>query len=308
MEKIPTILIGSGIFAVNIFKSALELDYLDIKYIVTQPDKPFGRDKALRGSDVYESLKDIKGIEWLKPEKMSLEYSEILKKANPGLILVASYGQILPKEFIDYPKYRSLNFHGSILPDLRGAVPVHMAILNGLKVTGVTLQTMSEGLDEGDIVSVREVDIDNSDTTDSLMMKLSKLSVDILNEDLIKYIKKEITPVPQNGEATYCYRTDIAKEKAEIRFTTDINLSERMIRAFYPWPIAFVKISLNNELKILKIFKSQIHSNTSNNKFGLIRDGKKLILNLSNGSLELLEVQLEGKIRDSAINYLYLAK
>lgn len=304
--KVKTLLIGSGDFAIPIFKAALEADFLEVVGIVTQPDKPFGRTQELKGSAVFEALKEATQITWFKPTRFRNEYEDMLAKTNPDLVLVASYGQILPKEFIEYPRHKALNFHGSILPQLRGAVPVPMAILQGLTETGVTLQVMSEGMDEGDVVSIAICDLNGTETTQSLMQNLAELGVGMLQNELPKYLSSELHPTPQDhSKATYCYKTDIEKEKAEITFETDITLAERMIRAFYPWPIAYVMI----EGKMLKIYKAKIHSKNvnSSNNLQIRRDGKSLLLELSSGTLELLEVQLEGKKRDNAKNYLFLA-
>jgi len=304
--KVKTLLIGSGDFAISIFQAALKADFLEIVGIVTQPDKPVGRKQEIQGSPVFEALKSEQNIDWFKPVKFRHEHQSILDKTKPDLVLVASYGQILPKEFIEFPEHKALNFHGSILPQLRGAVPVPMAILQGLNQTGVTLQVMSEGMDEGDIISVKTIDLIGTETTQSLMQNLSELGVAILQNDLPKYLRKEVEPIPQNHTlATYCYKSDIEKEKAQIHFDTDINTSDRMIRAFSPWPVAYVMI----DGKMLKIFKAKIYSQHRNtdSEIKIFREGKSLLLKLSTGTLELIEVQLEGKKRDSAINYLFLA-
>ena len=185
--KVKTLLIGSGDFAIPIFKAALEADFLEVVGIVTQPDKPFGRDQELKGSAVFEALKEDTQITWFKPSRFRNEYEYMLAKTNPDLVLVASYGQILPKEFIEYPRHKALNFHGSILPQLRGAVPVPMAILQGLTKTGVTLQVMSEGMDEGDVVSIATCDLNGTETTQSLMQNLAELGVVMLQNELPKY-------------------------------------------------------------------------------------------------------------------------
>lgn len=295
---------GSGEFAIPVFQKAMELDFLEVVGIVTQPDKPFGRKQELKGSPVFEALKSSSDITWFKPHKFKDEYQEILNQTQPALIIVASYGKILPKEFIDYPEYKTLNLHGSILPELRGAVPVQMAILKGLKETGVTLQIMTEGMDEGDIIGIRKSEITSEDTSESLMQKLSRLSVEMLNSELRDYLDGRITPTSQeHSKATYCQRSDLERDKAEITFETDYLLADKMVRAFYPDPIAWIKLENG---KVLRIFKSNPSPQKYSNDKLIIREGKKLILDLQNGSLELLEVQLEGKERRSAIDYLFL--
>jgi len=303
--KIKTLLIGSGDFAIPIFLKAYELDFLEVVGIVTQPDKPFGRKQEMKGSPVYEALKSEKDIKFFKPTKFRLEYQEILDKTSPELVLVASYGQILPKEFIEYPKYKALNFHGSILPKLRGAVPVQMAILQGLKETGVTLQTMSVAMDEGHIVSIKKYFLKNDEDSKSLMSELAKLGVEILENELEKYIKGEIQLILQDhNKATYCYKTDLSREKAEISFETDYMLAARMIRACYPDPVAWIKLENG---KILRVFKALADNRIILGNKLVIREGKKLFLRLESGTLELKEIQLEGKERRDAGEYLHLA-
>jgi len=305
MDKVKTIFMGSGEFALPVLKQLLDLDFIDLVAVITQPDKPFGRNKVLTPTPVggYFSNLDC-SADLLEPVKIKLDADEILRKYSPELIIVASYGQIIPVNMIEYPKYKCLNLHGSILPKLRGAVPVQMSILQGFESSGVTMQVMVDKMDEGPIVSVREINIDPDETTETLMDKLSNLGAEILREDLIKWIKGEIKALPQDDSlATYCYKTDLSKEKAEITLETSITEADRMIRAFYPWPVAWVRLPNH---KTLKIYKALISNEKIKGNL-IIRDGKKLYLCLKDGCLELIEVQLEGKNRGKAHDYLYLS-
>lgn len=310
MEKIKTIFFGSGEFAVPILKKLIELDYLDLVLVVTQPDKPVGRKQELTPTPVGQL--DI-NVEILKPEKIRLEAEEILGKYSPELIIVASYGQIIPASVINFPKFKCLNFHGSLLPQLRGAVPVQMAILQGLEETGVTLQVMSEGMDEGDIISQEVAVIKEDDTSESLMRDLAELSVTMLERDLPKWIGGELKATKQDESSasaptrllSYCFKDDISKSKAEITSSTTIDLADRMIRAFYPWPIAWIKLSSG---KILKIYKAEKTTKPTNLEvLSIFREEKSLFLVLSDGVIELKEIQLEGKTRGFSQDYLFLA-
>lgn len=309
MKKIKTIFIGTSEFAIPILKKISELDYIDLNLIVTQPDKPFGRKQKLKAPALKTwANENLHTINILQPEKIKKISQEILNTYEPELIIVASYGQIIPNNMLEYPKFKCLNIHGSVLPKLRGAVPIQRAILDGMSSTGVTLQKMVQKMDKGDIISIREIDIEQKDTTESLFRKLEKLSVQMLNDDLIKWVNGEIAPIPQDElEVTYCGRDDISKQNAEVQFNTDIDLVERMVRAFYPWPVAWFMIPEGKyQGKRIKIFKSKIHSQKINPEFGLEKVDGKLVLNLKNGCLEILELQLEGKKRRGGEEYFYL--
>lgn len=304
--RIKTIFIGSGEFAVPILNKLLQSDLIEITCVISQPDKPVGRKQILTPTPVSEFLqKNSIKINLETPAKIRLEAENLLNKYQPELIIVASYGQIIPESILNYPKYKALNIHGSLLPELRGAVPVQMSILNGVNKTGVTIQRMVYQMDAGPIVALREVELTNKETSDLLMDQLGSLGAELLIETLPKWIEGKIEEVPQNEmDATYCYKDDIAKHKAEITFETDINLAERMVRAFYPWPIAWVKY--NN--KFIKIYSAVIGTTiTGLNNLKFIKKDKKLYLGLKNGSLEILELQEEGKKRGDFKNYFYLS-
>jgi len=313
--KVKTIFLGSGEFAVPILKRLLELEYIQLDAVITQPDKPVGRKQILTPTPVGQFIeKEINegraNVDVLKPEKLRTESHEILKRYEPELVLVASYGQIISSDFLNYPKYKALNFHGSLLPKLRGAVPVPIAILQGFKETGVTLQVMAEKMDEGPIVATKTIEVAEKETAESLMERLANLAVEIMDESLIKWIQGEIQPIEQNhSEATYCYKTDISKEKAEITKDTDCEVADRMVRAFYPWPVAWFRLRNG---KILKIYKAEIADfenipEIENKDSDILRVRNELHLRLNNCFLKLIEVQLEGKNRGEAKDYLYLS-
>jgi methionyl-tRNA formyltransferase len=307
--KVRTLFLGSGAFAVKIFQRLQELEYIDLVGVVTQPDKPVGRKGELGATELGEFLKTIGYPESkiLKPEKIKLESEAILAEFKPELVVVASYGQIIPSVMLETPKYKCLNIHGSILPELRGAVPVQMAILKGLEKTGVTLQVMSQGMDEGDIVGISEINISKNHTSETLMDDLSILGAELLEEVLPKYLDGSLKTIPQENEkATYCYKEDLSKEKAEITPEKSVIETDRMIRAFNPWPISWLK---NKQGKIVQIYAAK-HTDMMFTlpALTLIRYGKDLYLQLKDGSLLLEEVKLEGKNKMKSPDYLFLAE
>jgi methionyl-tRNA formyltransferase len=304
MNKVRTLFIGSGNFGIPTLEALSKLEFIDLVGILTQPDKPSGRKMEMTPTPIKEfSTKNLSSLPIRQPIKFKLEAEQLMDEFKPELIIVAAYGQIISQSVLDYPKYGALNLHGSLLPLLRGAVPVNMAILQGFKETGVTLQKMVFKMDAGDIVKSEKIKLGNGETCETLMGKLGQLASIIIIQNLKRYIDGEIQLIPQDeSKATFCFKEDISKEKAEIKFSTDIVQAERMVCAFYPWPISWFK----QGNKLVKIYKAKIHNSTSNSEFKLIKEGKSLILQLQNGSLELLELQLEGKKRDLSQNYLYL--
>jgi methionyl-tRNA formyltransferase len=313
MAKIKTLFFGTSEFAIPVLEGLLELEQIDLIAVLTQPDKPVGRKHEMQFPVIKKYVIDNNlNIEILQPESVRKSANEILEKYEPELIIVASYGQIISKKILHYPKFGCLNLHGSLLPELRGAVPAQMAILQGLKETGVTLQKMDMKMDEGDIISTRKLNIPDSYTSEDLLSSLSILAKEIIIEDLPRWLNSELQAIPQDHSlATYCYKEDLAKENAEIKLDMNVQQVDRMIRAFCPWPIAWLVLSESVHAgKRLKIFKAAIADkdlDTSKSVTNpLFKESGKLYLKLSDGVLELQEVQLEGKSKMSGKDYLFL--
>lgn len=304
MKKIKTIFIASGEFAVPLLDKLLNSPNYEVEAVVTQPDKPVGRKQTLEPTEVgkYCAKLDLE-IPILRPEKISSIY-DYLKDLNPDLLIVASYGQIIPSKILELPQIASTNFHGSLLPKLRGAIPVQSSILLGLTETGVTLQKMVYEMDAGDIIGQRNIQIDKKDTTETLMQKLSEFAADMLEKELLKFCSGQIITTPQDHtQATFCYKDELKKENAEIKFETNLNQVIRMVRAYYPWPIAWVSI----DGKTIKIFKAgEVIPGKEKDEVCFVKKDKKLYLNLYSGLVEVLELQMEGKRRDSFKNYFFL--
>lgn len=317
MNKTKILFIGTGSFAVPILQGLLDSDFIDVVGVVTQPDKPVGRKQELQGGPVkrfIESSKEGEVVDDLRiyqPGKLREESKGIIATLKPELVVVASYGQMIPDNILNEPKFGAINIHGSLLPKLRGAVPVPMAILQGLEMTGVTIQKVVKGMDEGPVYSKKEIKIHPSDTTESLMVRLAEVGRVLTTETLQNIINDDLSPEKQDElGATYCYMSDIAKDKAKITYETPVEAAERMVRAFIPWPIAWLTISIDGVEKRVKVFKASIPDETvevAQGVFGIKRFEKRLFLSLQNGLLEIEELQLEGKQRREALEYLYLA-
>ena len=329
MEKVRTLFIGTSEFAVPALEALASRDFIELVGVVTQPDKPVGRDQKITSPVIKESARRLKvEVPVFQPEKIKESAEEILEKTKPDLIIVASYGQILPASIINYPKYKCLNIHGSILPELRGAVPIQMAILKGFDETGVSIIVMTEKMDDGQIVSTSKIKIRKEETTKSLAEQLSKIGAKSLIKILPDWIAGKVTAKPQDDNlATYCYMKDISKENAEIDFGKPVEQIERMIRAFYPWPVAWVWVESGGQKKRLKIYKAalvDINSNTDlmghlydfiskipekdKKEYVLTSFDKRLFIANKRGALELIQVQLEGKKVGTGGNYLHLAQ
>ena len=308
---IKTVFIGTSEFAVPILEELISLDYIDLKSIVTQPDKPTGRRQNINFPPVKQFTINVNKRSLLfQPRKIN-EHVDTIKKLDPELIIVASYGQIISSAILKYPKYGCLNFHGSLLPKLRGAVPIQMSILRGFQNTGVTLQKMVYEMDAGDIISAREIELHGDETTESLTYTLSELARDILKEDLEEWIRGEIELVSQDSKkATFCFKDNIRKEKAQITEEHTPLEVDRMVRAFYPWPISWIEIPNGKYRgKRLKIFKAQVfNQKEKQNVFKIVANDGHLQLLLNYSAINLLEVQLEGKKRDFGQNYLWLVR
>lgn len=291
---------GTPDFSVDCLK-ALAASEHEIVGVFCQPDKPVGRKQELTPPDVkVEALKH--GFEVFQPVSLrNGKGVEILEKIKPDLVVVVAYGKILPDDFLAYPKHGCINVHASILPKYRGASPIHYAVLNGDKITGVTVQQMDSGIDTGDILGVKECEIGINDTTEYMYEVLAPLGAELLMETLDLIEKGELSPVKQNeSEATHVGL--LTKEMSSIDWNdTAFNIHNK-IRGLYSWPGASTK--LNG--KTLKIHSSVLCEKKGHNKPGeVIESSGKLIVSCGdNNSVELKVIQLEGKKRMDASVFL----
>ncbi|MBE4908778.1 methionyl-tRNA formyltransferase [Bacillus luteolus] len=235
MEKI--IFMGTPDFSVPVLRQLIDDGY-EVVAVVTQPDRPVGRKRILTPPPVKVEA-EKHGIPVLQPNKIR-EAEEIKKVLDykPDLIVTAAFGQILPNEILNTPKYGCINVHASLLPELRGGAPIHYSIIQGKEKTGITIMYMVEKLDAGDILTQVEVPIEEKDTVGSLHDKLSVAGSKLLSETIPLLLANKITPIKQDDEkATFAY--NIKREQEKIDWNkTGIDIYNH-IRGLNPWPVAY---------------------------------------------------------------------
>ena len=229
--------------------------HYDVVGVVTQPDRASGRGRELKSPPVKTLALEL-GIPVMQPEKLRApEAMEQLRAWAPDLIVVAAFGQILKKDVLDLPRYGCINVHASLLPRWRGAAPINAAILAGDEETGVTIMRMDVGLDTGPMLTKRSIRLTRDDTAGSVFQTLSQLGADLLIETLPRWIAGEIQPQVQD-DVFATYAPMMKKEEGKLDFTRDVNELERRVRAFNPWPGAFMDL----DGTILKIHRAHVGS------------------------------------------------
>ena len=257
--------------------------------VYTKPSARAGRGKKISDSPLKLFAKRNK-IPVNAPKTFNNEELEKIAKMRPDYILVFSYGLILPKKLLSYPKYGCINIHTSLLPKWRGPAPVQYAIMNNEKVSGFTLMIMNDGIDTGDIILKKEINIENNDNTMSLTQKITKLSCIHLINTLEKFAKKEVKRVPQD-EKNASYTKKLTKEDSYVNFDKSAIEVEAKIRALNPNPGA--KCFIKGE--VIKILNASIENpDITYNKYNSILDDNLLIA-CKTGAIRLLKIQRQGK-------------
>ncbi len=291
--KLRILFMGTPEFAVASLEGLVVNQY-QVVAVYTQPDRPAGRGRSLVSSPVKKAALD-RHLPVLQP--VSLKKAEAvaqLADLKPDLTVVAAYGQILPQSVLDIPKYGCLNIHPSLLPRFRGASPVVAAILAGDSLTGVSLMLMERGLDTGPILGQASIPISPQDNTGSLTDKLSLVAAQLLQEVLVRWVRGEITPHPQNdNEATYS--APITKQSGEIDWQLPAVDIWRRVRAFQPWPGCYTRW----QGKRLEIIEAVPLSGKGTLNVGRVaateKKGAPFGVNTGDGILGVLKVHLEGK-------------
>jgi len=293
-KKLKIVYMGTPDFSAVVLKGLLKK--YEVRAIVSQPDRKSGRDGKIMPTPVKKIGLDHT-ILVIQPENIKEQYDEVLS-FNPDLIITCAYGQILPKELLEVPRLGCINVHASLLPKLRGGAPIHHAIIDGHTKTGITIMYMSTGMDEGDIISQKEIAIEYDDTAESLHDKLAILGRDLLLETLPSIIDGTNTRIKQDTfSATYA--PTIKREDERIDFSKSKREVYNKIRGLYSWPGAYCLF----EGKILKVWEARETNNIFNNLFdgqitGIYEDG--FGVKVDNGEIVFTKVQLEGKKKMSA--------
>ncbi len=296
-KELVIIFMGTPIFAVSVLEGLLK-NY-KIRAVVTQPDKVRGKTSQVSFSPVKQVAVD-NTLLVLQPNKIKEQYHEIID-LKPDLIITCAYGQILPKELLDAPRLGCINVHASLLPKLRGGAPIHKAIINGYKETGISIMYMNQMMDEGDIISQRSVEILDTETASSLHDKLSLLGTELLLETLPSIIDETNTRVKQDdSKATYA--SVITREDEKLNFKETKKQIYNKIRGLNSWPGSYC---LYNG-KIMKIWSSYISDEYPTGFDGQITKIYKegFGIKVSNGEIVVTEIQLEGKKRMKASDFI----
>ena len=293
------VFMGTPEFAVPCLQKLIDCGH-EVTGVFTQPDKPKGRHGILTPPPVKE-LAVENSIKVYQPVKMrDGEALEMIKEANPELIIVVAYGKILPKEILEYPQYGCINIHASLLPKLRGAAPIQWSVINGFDKTGVTSMQMDEGLDTGDMLIKGEIEISQNETAGELHDRLSLLGAEILEKTINKLLDGNLSPEKQNHDE-FTYAPMLSKELSPIDWNLSAKEIHNKIRGLSPWPSANAKLCG----KTVKIHKSVLTDDKGGNAGEIIRADKRLVVSCGdNKCIEILELQAEGKRSMSAADYL----
>lgn len=295
------IFMGTPDFAVPVLETLLASEKHTVKAVVTQPDKARGRSGKL----IFTPVKEVavkNDIPVYTPKKVKdSEFVEKLRQIPCDIIVVVAFGQILSKEVLDFPKYGCVNVHASLLPRWRGAAPIQWSILEGDEKTGVTIMQMDVGLDTGDMLATAEVPLLGTETGESLFEQLSTLGGPLLLDTLEDIEKGEAKPVKQKEEES-TYAKMLTREMGELDFQEEAVRLERYVRGLNSWPSAYT----HYHGKMLKIWEAAVVEEDRKGRPGEIVELQKdgFLIQTGNGCLKALQVQLEGKKRMAAGDFL----
>lgn len=303
------IFMGTPDFAKESLKAIYEAGH-NILAVVTNPDRPKGRGMKMLASPVKEYALE-KELQILQPEKIknNTEFINKIKELNPDVICVVAYGKILPKEILEIPEYGCVNVHGSLLPKYRGAAPIQWAVLNGDKTTGITTMYMDEGMDTGDMILKKEVEIKENETTGELWNKLAYEGGQLLVETLKQIEQKTAPRIPQTGEFTIAPMLD--KKMAKINWEEKTaNQIKNLVRGLNPIMGAYTMLE-NKKIKFWKVENisqnelKTIDTNAKKPGTILLADSKiGLYIQTMDGAIKVLEIQGENSKRMNIQDFL----
>ena len=297
------IFIGTGEIGLPALHALTKAPEHHVLAVVTQPDRPVGRQLKLAASPIKEAAFKLH-LKIYQPEKIGGATSVAqLKYLKPDLIVVAAYGQILTKEILDLPKYGCLNIHASLLPKYRGASPIHAAIAAGERQSGVTIMWMDEGLDTGDFLLQESTTLRRHETAESLHDRLAKIGADALLK-VIPLVETGGAPRIKQDKSQATLTKKLHKEDGHINWDRPQREIDAHIRAMTPWPSAYVWIPQEADHKMLKIFTTILSRRAKGKPGEVMRvDRHGILVAAKVGGLLLREVQLEGKKRMHAAEF-----
>lgn len=287
------IYMGTPEFSVPALESLVTAGH-EVVAVVTQPDKPKGRGKEVQITAVKEKALELKIPVYQPVKARDPEFVKILSDLEPDVIVVAAFGQLLPKSILDMPKFGCVNIHASLLPKYRGASPIQYAVMNGEKESGITTMMMAEALDTGDILDQETIKLDEKETGGSLHDKLGRLGGELIVKTLIKLEEGTAVKTPQDDSKS-CYVGMIKKSMGDIDWSMEAVDIERLIRGLNPWPSAYT--CWNG--KTIKIWEADVTDEEYQGECGqVVESGKEqLIIKTGKGGLAIKQLQIQGKKR-----------
>ena len=286
------VFMGTPDFAVGTLHALAESEH-EILAVVTQPDKPKGRGKALQPTPVKEEAMRY-GIPVYQPKKVrEEEFQVVFRELNPDLIVVVAFGQLIPKSILELPRYGCVNVHASLLPKYRGAAPIQWAVIDGEKESGVTIMKMDEGLDTGDMIAKTVVPLAADETGGSLFDKLSQVGAQLLLDTIPALEEGTVVCEKQPEESPTPYAAMLNKKMGLIDWSQDASVIECLIRGLNPWPSAYTYL----KGKTLKIWQAKVVEKQHEEEPGTIIevDKKHLVVACKTNALLIERLQLEGK-------------
>ena len=295
------VFMGTPDFSVGTLEAIIAAGH-EVAGVVTQPDRPKGRGKAMQYTPVKTAAiaADIPVYQPIKVREP--EFVELLRQLKPDVIVVVAFGQIIPASILEIPAFGCLNVHASLLPKYRGAAPIQWAVIDGEKESGVTIMRMDAGLDTGDMLAKTVIPLQENETGGSLFDKLSKAGAGLLVDTLDRLEQGEITPEKQPADSPNAYARMIRKTDGRIDWHMEAKNIERLIRGLNPWPSAYTILNQ----KTLKIWKASVLDVETGKEPGMVTDAGKsgILVQTGKGVLRLEEIQLEGKKRMSCDAFL----
>jgi methionyl-tRNA formyltransferase len=304
MAPLNVIFMGTAELACPSLEALAHAEAFRVRAVVTQPDRPKGRELKLQASPVKELAEKL-GLPVLQPARArDPAFIQELDGIGPDLIVLAAYGQILPPSLLDLPRFGCLNVHTSLLPKYRGAAPIQWAILNDDAETGVTIMRMDAGLDTGPVLAQRATPITAEDNAQTLHNRLARLGADLLVRTIPEYVAGAITPRPQPAEGV-SYARKIVKEDGHLDWKQPARVLWNRVRAFTPWPGAFTYQAAEPKARLLKIWQAEVVSDEIGQPGEVVHANQGgIVVRCGKQSLRVLELQLEGGRRMTAREFL----
>jgi len=304
MSELRIIFMGTAPLSCPSLAALAKQPAFKVTAVVTQPDRPKGRDLKVQPSPVKELARQA-GLPVLQPPNAhDAEFLHELRTHAPDLIVVAAYGHILPPSVLELPRFNCLNVHASLLPKYRGAAPIQWAILNDDAETGVTIMKVDTGMDTGDILTQRHTPIQPTDDSDALHDRLAQMGADLLIETIPDYIAGKIAPRPQPQEGA-SYAPKIKKEDGRVDWTQPARAVWNRVRAFTPWPGAFTHSGEKAAPHLFKIWQAEVVEDAAGQPGEILKADKAgIVVGCGQGGLRILQLQLEGGRRMSAQEFI----